>query len=228
MFIRTDVLEHLQKGTPDRGKESALRIDWDDVELFREVVRRRVAASTELEGDFESIWQQIAVPLVGAEDSFGYLVDRTLMRPRDLLMFAQRAVEVAVNRRHERISSDDILHAENGYSEDSLLWLSYEIEDTHRGISDALYSFHGAPKKMGASEVRDRLRAGGISPGEEAEAIELLLWFGFLGVELSGSEELYAYSVRFNLRRLTHPAESGAARYVIHPAFRKALAVGTG
>ncbi len=225
VFIRTDVLEHLQQGTPDRGKESAIRIDWDDVELFREVMRRRIAASTGLEGNFESVWGEIAVPLVGAEDSFGYLVDRTLMRPRDLLMFAQRAVEVAVNRGHGRISSEDILQAESGYSEDALLWLSYEIDDTHPGVSDALYAFHGGPTRLTELEVRDRLLAGGLEAGEAAAAIELLLWFGFLGVELSSSEELYAYAVRFNLRRLTHPVETGGARYVVHPAFRKALAV---
>ena len=30
---------------------------------------------------------------VGVQESFAYLVERTLMRPRDLLMFVQRCVE---------------------------------------------------------------------------------------------------------------------------------------
>jgi len=48
VFLRTDVYERLQELTPDRGKESIIRLDWDDPHVFREIVRQRILASTEL------------------------------------------------------------------------------------------------------------------------------------------------------------------------------------
>jgi hypothetical protein len=65
----------------DRGKEGTVQLDWDDSELFQEIVRTRIEASTELAGSFEEVWGGIAEPTIGVESSFGYIVDRTLMRP---------------------------------------------------------------------------------------------------------------------------------------------------
>ncbi len=226
VFIRTDVLDHLNRATPDRGKETTISLGWDDPVLFQDVIRKRISASTGLEGDFQAVWHQIAEPTVGTEDSFRYLIDRTLMRPRDLLLFAQRAIQVALSRAHDRVTAEDIEHAESGYSEEVLSWLGYEMEDTHPGISDALLAFHGAPLAMTQEEVADLLLKANVPEEGIDRTIELLLWFGFLGVRVSGAKELYAYAVQFNLRRLTHPIETGNGRFVIHPMFRVALAVG--
>lgn len=226
VFIRTDVLDHLNRATPDRGKETTISLGWDDPVLFQDVIRKRISASTGLEGDFQEVWHQIAEPAVGTEDSFRYLIDRTLMRPRDLLLFAQRAIQVALSRSHDRVTGEDIKHAESGYSEEALSWLGYEMEDTHPGISDALLAFHGAPIAMARSEVADLLMEANIPEEGVDRTIELLLWFGFLGVRVSSTKELFAYAVQFNLRRLTHPIETGSGRFVIHPMFRVALAVG--
>lgn len=66
-------------------------------------------------------------------------------------------------------------------------------------------------------------------PEEEIEgSLELLMWFGLLGVRLENGEELYAHSVQFNLRRLTHPLDSGRGVLTVHRAFQKALAIGDG
>jgi hypothetical protein len=225
VFIRPDVLEQLHASTPDRGKESAINLDWDDPELFREIVRQRVISSTDLAGTFDEVWRQVADPAIGAEDSFGYLVDRTLMRPRDVILFLQRALQVALNRGNQRISHEDILHAELGYSEEMLLSLGYEIQDTHPHMSDSLYAFHGAPPQMTRAAVDERLKEGNVPRADRHEALELLLWFGFLGVRLEDASELYSHTVQFNLRRLIHPVDAGRAVYVVHPTFRSALAV---
>ena len=38
VFIRTDVLDQLNQATADRGKDTTINIDWDDPELFREII----------------------------------------------------------------------------------------------------------------------------------------------------------------------------------------------
>lgn len=223
VFIRPDVLELLKQHSPDRGKETVIDLDWDDRQLFRDIVNRRITSSTDLDGDFDSVWSAIAEPTIGIQDSFDYIVDRTLMRPRDALLFVQRAQQVALNRSHLRITSDDIQQAELGYSEESLIQLGLEMEDTHTGLADALFAFQGASGTLSVQDVHETLRRGKVDPESFGDVVELLLWFGFLGVQVGDGEPMYSHTVRFTLRRLTHPIESGTGRFLVHPAFRTAL-----
>jgi hypothetical protein len=224
VFVRTDIYDHLVAETPDRGKESMVSLEWDDPELFREIVRKLVTASTELSGDFGLVWQQVAPSLVGIEDAFTYLLDRTLQRPRDLLMFLSEAVQVALDRGHQQITQEDIRQAERGYSETMLVNLLFEIEDTHPEVAEVAYSFQGATRTLGLSAVRGLV--GASAQADVDETIDLLLWYGFLGVRLSASgDEEYSYDVRYNIRRLRHLVETGKATLVVHPAFRTALGI---
>ncbi len=226
VFIRTDIYEHLVSRTPDRGKDTVARLDAGDPEVFREIVRRRVVASTEIEGDFSQVWPQIAPSLIGIEDGFSYLLERTLGRPRDLLMFIQAASQVAADRGHDKIMADDIQQAENGYSEDMLLNLSFEIDDTWPQFSEVVYAFHGAGGVLPKSEVEDRLQEAGVDASEVGQVIELLLWYGFLGVRMNATgESQFSFDVRYNLRRLEHAIEIGQAVFTVHPAFRAALSI---
>ena len=173
------------------------------------------------------VWPQIGPSLIGIEDGFSYLLQRTLGRPRDLLMFIQAASQVAVDRGHPKIYAEDIQQAEVGYSEDLLLNLSFEIDDTWSEFSEAVYAFHGAPETMASNEVKERLRQTGIPEKRISQAIELLLWYGLLGVHMSSTgESQFSFEVRYNLRRLEHAIEIGQGVFTIHPAFRPALSVG--
>lgn len=225
VFLRTDIFEHLIHETPDKGKDTAIRLDWDDPETFQEIVRKRIQASTGLKGNFREIWPILFDSHIGTEDSFSYILDRTLMRPRDLLTFLQRAIEVAVNRGHSKVTVDDILQAEKSYSEDMVLTTAFEIADTQPAFGDVLYVFQGSNRILSKLQLENLLQKKvGIGEAEVEKVIELLLWFGFLGVtgaELGDAK--YSYEVRYNLRRLLHPIEQGEARFVLHPGFRAAL-----
>jgi len=151
----------------------------------------------------------IAPTLIGIEDSFEYMLNRTLWRPRDLLQFINAAIQVAVDRSHERVQVDDIIQAEHSYSEDMLLALVYEIEDTHPEIARAIYEFQGAPRVVSLTEVGNRLIQVGLPADEVQKGIELLLWYGFLGAEHgTEGEDQYAYNVRYHMPRLMHLVET--------------------
>lgn len=224
VFLRSDIYEHLRRDTPDKGKDTAISLDWEDVTVFEEIVRLRIEASTQLRGTFRELWPAICDPLVGSVDSFAYVVERTLMRPRDLLQFLHRCVDVAINRGHDRIHQEDLLTAEKGYSEDILLATDFEISDTRPELRDVLYSFQGAPTTLSRDDVSDRLTYAGIAYDDVENVMELLMWFSFFGVSAPHFQEpKYAYSVQFNLRRLMYPLTQGDGSVVIHPAFRAAL-----
>jgi hypothetical protein len=227
VFLRSDIYEHLREETPDKGKDTAIRLDWEDPSVFREIVRRRFTASTGLDGEFRDLWRQICTPLVDGQDSFAYILDRTLMRPRDMLQFLREAIHTAINRGNSMIEEEDLQHAERGYSEDLLLTTSFEIGDTQPAYADVLYAFDGAPATMSREELLDRLvQLGSVGAENSVQVMELLIWFGFLGVRTPGAEaERYSYDTQSNMRRLLYPLTSGDALLVIHPAFRTALSV---
>jgi hypothetical protein len=56
--------------------------------------------------------------------------------------------------------------------------------------------------------------------------IDLLLWFGFLGVSRPLDEELFIYDVLYDMKKLRAiRAQSETPSYIIHKAFRPFLDV---
>ena len=225
VFLRSDIYELFRDETPDKGKDTAIRLDWEDPTVFEKIMARRLSPTLEEGDDFSQIWHRVCIPLVDGQASFDYIIDRTLMRPRDVLKFVRHCVDVAMNRGHERILADDIVQAEKMYSSDMLTETAYEISDTHPELGDALYVFEGAPAKLSLSEVLDRLTSLLLVDDDAAKrAVDLLLWFGFFGVQgPDDAEARYGYQVQGNLRRLTWVLDGGDANIVIHPGFRSGL-----
>lgn len=228
VFLRTDIYAHLLRATPDKGKDTAISLTWEDASLFEELVARRIEASTGLAGDFRDVWGQLCDSFINVQDTFDYMVERTLMRPRDILVFLRRCVDIAINRGHDRIEVEDILIGERAYSEDVLIGIAYEIADTRREWSDALYAFQGSEPTLDRSEVLDKLRdvRSDLEIPELEEGIDLLMRFGFLGVAAPGfSEPMYAHNLNLNMQRLWEPIRRGRGVFVVHPAFREALGI---
>lgn len=224
VFLRNDIYEHLVLETPDKGKDTAVTLDWADPELFKEILRRRVEASGVLDGSFEQVWTTMFDANVGTRDSFDYVLERTLMRPRDFLTFVHRAIEVAMNRGHERVSQSDLLQAEKWYSEDILQTTAFELKDVHSSVPDLLYVFLGCNVTLTKEETLALLRTSGLPSDGLTEALHLLAWFGFLGVQKAGEDRpRFAYEMRYDMNRLLAPINGSGATFVLHPAFRSAL-----
>ena len=85
VFVRNDIYEHLLSGTPDKGKDTATLLDWSDAEAFKEILRKRIVTSTGQDESFDQLWLSYFDTHVRGEESFSYILARTLMRPRDLL-----------------------------------------------------------------------------------------------------------------------------------------------
>lgn len=227
VFLRSDIYERLREETPDKGKDTAIRLDWEDPALFEEIVRRRIDQRDD-GAPFSDAWRRICAPLVDGQASFSYILDRTLMRPRDLLQFLREALHTAINRGHHTIEEEDVLQAERSYSQDILLTTSFEIGDTYPDYADVLYSFEGAPAVLSKQDVCDRvIHAADVRSDKADEVLELLVWFGFLGVSsaMDSGHEKYSYDVQANMRRLLYPLRAGDGVLVVHKAFRSALEI---
>lgn len=223
VFLRNDIYDLLVRNTSDRGKDTQISLDWNDPEVFKEVVRQRIITSTGGRGSFDDVWRTLFDAQVGVADSFSYILDRTLMRPRDLLSFLHRAVETAINRGHERVTEEDIRAAERSYSEDMLLGMSFELRDIYSDYGNLLYAFSRQPATLDAAAVRGVL-APEVDDDKVEAVLEMLLWFGFLGVREQGElEAVYSYQVRYNVDKLLAASRRDESRFEIHPAFHRAL-----
>jgi hypothetical protein len=205
----------------DRGKDNPVVLDWNDPEVFKEIIRRRIASSTGLDAKFEELWLFFFASHVRGQESFAYILDRTLSRPREVLRFVKDSIDVAVNRGHESVREEDILHAEASYSDDALVDLTLELKDVSPEFSNVPYAFIGTSFTLSEKQVEALIASAGVNISAARKVLELLLWFGFLGVQVYPDEERYAYQYQHNLQKM-HSGTS-LSGYSIHPAFRRAL-----
>ena len=146
------------------------------------------------------------------------------MRPRDLLNYLKASVETAINRGHERVLQEDVLKAEEAYSDSILLGITFEIRDVFPHVAEPLYGFIGCPTHLHAQQVLKILKDIGFAEQDLDRVMQLIVWFGFLGVQQDGQDNsAFAYQARQNLEKLLTPIKQGRAVFVVHPAFRKAL-----
>ncbi len=227
-FIRRDVYDLLVDYTPDRGKEAHVDLDWSDDKLLQELLLLRIRSSVpEMLGSFEDVWMRLFEAHVGGESSFRYLLRRTFLRPRDVLNLVRKCAQVAVSRRHDRISEEDILDAEREYSEDMYNDLRYELRDIYPQYADVLPMFIDAPDFLSHDDIAVLAMEAGVPEERCADLIQALLWFSFLGVHTK-DDEVFAYDLGYSLDRLRasagKPGNSNPL-YTVHPGFRMALRI---
>jgi len=229
VFLRNDVFEHLVDSTADRGKETRANVDWDDPEMLREMLRRRITR-TEVdaaESDFTKIWPAICTPIVDGEDSAQYLIDRCLMRPRSLLDLIGHCRGYAINLGHEKITKEDIVKGCHAFSNDLLAEIDLEIRDVFPEAENLLYGFIGSKKTLNRQSLITTIKSHGITDEQLPPVINLLLWFGFLGLVWADGSHRYIYSFHYNMKVLqgSHDVllNGGTLSYAINPAFSPAL-----
>lgn len=221
VFIRNDIYQHLVLDPADRGKETPVQLDWSDPEVFKEILRRRIITSTGLDGSFETLWPVFFETHVKGEESFAYILGKTLMRPRDVLRLVRECIDVAINRGHERVTEADIQQAEKEYSEDAFVDITLELKDVNTMYADVPYAFIDTSEILSKREIEKKLAEARVSPSDFEAVIDLLLWFGLLGIYVSPEEERYAYHYQYDLKKM----RSGLQQYAfcLHPSFRAAL-----
>ena len=223
VFLRNDIYDLLLQETSDRDKDTPVIVDWDDPEAFKELVLQRIKVATGLDGSFDDVWSAAFERSVGTQDSFRYVVERTLMRPRDLIRFLRKAVEVAVNRGHKRVEADDFITADSTYSEELLSSINYELSNVSPKYKDLVYGFIGCNVAMSVSEATNLISVA-VGKTDYKMALQFLIWFGFLGMLNENDDKpQFAYDMGYNLAKIRAMLKREMAQLVVHPAFRMSL-----
>lgn len=228
VFLRNDVFEHLVDSTADRGKETRANVDWDDPEMLRELLRRRIDREWDSTNpkDFSTVWTSVCTPIMDGQDTAEYMIERCLMRPRSLLDLLGHCRGYAMNLGHDRIMKEDISKACSAFSNDLLVEIDLEIRDVFPAAEHLLYAFIGCSQQLSRSELLRILSTQNIATKDHNAIVTLLLWFGFLGFLWTDGSPRYIYSFHYNMNVLegTHNVLlNGGVVYVINPAFQPAL-----
>lgn len=229
VFIRNDVFELLVSEAADRGKIASINLDWTDPDLLREILRRRFVYSEGISSDpsFEDLWREVAVTHVDGEESSQYLIERSLLRPRALIELLQFCRSHAVNLGHQRVELGDIEQGERHYSNQILSNIGYELGDVAPAAADVLWEFFGLNGTLGGGAVRELLLKQ-LGTAEWERVLQMLLWYGFLGVLREDQEPAYIYSVEYEMKRLNALIRKNGldgTTFRINPAFWKALEI---
>ena len=118
--IRADIFERVLQVTDSPGSQRdkyndyLSKIQWNNVQL-RELVDKRINTFCKRKYTSKDLYfKDLFVEKVGTIPSFKYILDRTLMRPRDIILFINEALHEAVNS--ASVTAGHIRSAEQRYS----------------------------------------------------------------------------------------------------------------
>ena len=144
VFVRNDVYDHVMRQSPDYGKEMRATLDWSDADMLREMLRLRLVSNfsePERNKNFFTVWRQLCDTHYAGEESSAYLIDRSLMRPRNLLKIFNHCRGFATNFQRQKITTEDITKGLLAYSQDLIEELDRKLTDVFPGARDLLYHF---------------------------------------------------------------------------------------
>ena len=254
--LRQDLLEKVYDETRDGGFQEEkyevyyARLGWtkeDLVEMLRrrvnEVFRRKYTGSAI---DIADIFPKTR----GDQTPYEYMLERTMLRPRDLIAFANECFAVGANR--PRLSWQAIYDAEQSYSRKRKGALITEWMNTFPSVELALDLLRGMPETFSRSSVSDAcvenfvLQASSLEGRDElvdlakrmfeakspvtnalvlSSALRLLYHIGAVGVKFS-SESPYLWSI-YDQPYITQGEAKRVISIKVHKMLWKALEIRT-
>lgn len=255
--LRTNIFQQLNYGEQMRGAQEekfrshSLNITWNKNNLKSLLESRAIGASKFYRLDPPKTLEDI-LPKGNKTDgeAIDYILNRTLMRPRDAISYLNTCLREATGR--ERMSWENMRQSEKKYSEDRLLALRDEWKDPYFGIEKLFRCFRGKPARMTKQQLSEVLEdiallvvdekfqgTTWLTPlcehmwsGDTTKTWEdmygpianMLFNFGFIGYSKSAntnSKAIYSYDEISKVNTVMDI--ENIQQFEIHPAFRAAL-----
>ena len=229
VFVRNDVYDLLVRESADFGKEMRASLDWSDPDMLREMLRLRLVNNGFVTSEtFDKIWTTICISHYQAQETSQYMIERSLMRPRNLLKLFNHCKASASNLGHGVISSDDIDKGLLSYSNDLLIEADQELANIEPKAADLIYYFIGEDYVFSLEDLEIIFSEHGIRESMYSDLVGFLLYFGFLGIKIGTGDARYIFDVGYDMKRLQVPISKAGStvQYVLNPAFWPALGVG--
>lgn len=232
-FIRSDIWDSLSFTDKNKFRSDEERIFWHDQDLKNLItIRGKISANIDdLDStEVDKIWELLFDKKVSNKDSFEYILERTLKRPREIIQYCNEALSLAQNDNASKIKSKYILDAELRYSVWKLDDLINEFKVQYPYLRDLLGIFQGYYPLFYKNEIDIRFNKGKksfinkfpILNNLNIEAfLQLLFGIGFIGIRVNHKTVFYYNDPTYP--RIIINNISNLNYFVIHPAFLPAL-----
>ena len=130
-------------------------------------------------------------------------------------------------KQDEIIDESDIRKGLEAYSSDLVRDIGYELRDISSETVDILYSFIGSNSNLSENDVREKIVENNGDESTVDKLIDLLYWYGFLGINHGDGEIKYIYNFNYNVLLLNGMRKKAGANCQSHinPAFWPALMI---
>ena len=226
VFVRNDVYQLLVEASADYGKESRAVLDWHDPDLLREMLRKRLVHGVlPPNTPFQKVWAQICISHYKGEETSHYLIERSLMRPRNLIKLLAHCRGFAVGLEHEKIDEDDLNKGLKSYSLDLITEADQELTDILGADTNLLYHFINEGTEFSQQALERICSGAGVDAPKMGKVIEFLLYYGFVGIRNADKAPTFVFDVNYDMKLLkVLLAKAGAdVTYVLSPAFHAGL-----
>lgn len=226
LFLRSDIYDILKFNDSDKLRNLEERIIWSEVDLKQLIVTRGKISSGSNITEVDTLWKLFFDDKVNGDDSFHYILDRTLKRPRELIQFCNLSLTLAQNKGQNKITKSVILEAEGQYSNWKLNDLASEFLVQYPFLRDLLALFQGFQpgftrdefdERYGAVQKRLTKQYPELYSLGANSMLQVLFRIGFLGAKIDGNS-IYFYD---DPMLILPQCES----IVVHPAFHLALGI---
>ena len=220
ILIRNDILDLCRD--PDISKikfASLINLSWKpQSDLYTSNLSKLILARFNMSGfvadDFEVVWRRFFPETIDGKDSYEYMLENTLYKPRDLLMFftiAQRSINV----QDKKLTEFDFKRVLKTYSEDYFL---AHMQDELTGFipDDAINELQSVVSKIGSrrfsydtfeEEIRNHKEFDSVSA---VDILKLLFDRGYIGQfrkRPDHPKEEFLFQIHINPRERYEPSD---------------------
>lgn len=231
IFLRKDVFGWLEKNDPEFLKRDPAFLVWNAESLERLIATRIATHTGTADTETAALWGLVFPEYTRQERTQDFVISRTLLRPRDVIQFCQKAVESAQRAGRLAVDEDDVYAAWEPSGELVLAQAETEYRHRYPGLGELALAFFEAPVAQAWSEARPRLeeKAEKCRPGalwleaaqtDPLKMVEVLYDTGIIGVQSPGGSRWFE-----SIRPFGDIAGTldGDFNIVVHPAFHRYL-----
>lgn len=229
VFLRSDIFGYIKEKAREPDKISTAVVQWSDPTILRRVLEERYLAGQPEGTGPQRLWERFFCPDVGGVPTSDYIVSRILPRPRDLIYFCNAAIGIAVNRGHTRVEADDIIAAENDYSQFAFEAILVENGITIEDFEAVLLEFLGAPAVLSKNEVLEHIAGAGVVGMDVEKVFERMKAVSFIGLQVGADRfdfpEVGRQSEKADIMARKFAPSDGDTMCCVHPAYRRFLEI---
>ena len=158
IFVRKDVFDWLVEEDQEILKRDPAMLEWNAEGLEVMIASRIERHLGGTEDDPGQLWARVFPKQVKGMRTQDFIMDRTLLRPRDVIQFCQKATESAQRAGRDAVSEDDVLNSWEPTGELMLAQIETEYMNRYPRLGELSYCFFEAPAVMGMSEALQLVR----------------------------------------------------------------------